>query len=359
MTVVQPLRVDLEGFSGYRSARSEESAGDCRLDANEASSPNLADPGGELRPYPDPQPAALRGALARLYGCAPASVLLGRGSDEAIDLLVRATCPPGAGAIVVAPPVFGMYAVCARLHGVRVVEVPLCDGTDDFRADLRAMGDAALATGAQLVFLCSPGNPAGGVVRRDDAIALARRLQGRAMLVVDEAYVEFADASSLAGDVAAQPNLVVLRTLSKAHALAGARIGCAVAEPRVVAALRRCQAPYPVPTPVARAALAALAPDALAATGARVAETRAVRDALAAQLRALPGVRRVYPSSANFLLVRFEAVDAALTRLARAGIVVRDMRGYPMLRDALRITVGSARAAAAVTGALATGGSAA
>lgn len=353
MNAAWALREDLRDFAGYRSARSEARAGTCWLDANEAASPNLADPAGTLRRYPDPQPAELAGVLANFYGCAREALLVGRGSDELIDLLVRATCPPGAGAIVIAPPVFGMYAVCARLHGSRVVEVPMRDDADDFRADLRAMGDAALATDARLVFLCSPGNPAGGVVPREEVLALARRLAGRALVVVDEAYAEFAKVPSFAGDIVRSPNLVVLRTLSKAHALAGARIGCAIAEPALVTALRRCQAPYPVPEPSARVALAALAPDALAGTRARIAATRTARQRLSVALAKLPGVARVYPASANFLLVRFDAPSVARERLAAAGIVVRDMRAYPMLGDALRITVGTARDADAVAGALA------
>ena len=353
MSMAWPLREDLRDFAGYRSARSEASAGSSWLDANEASSPSLADRDGLLRRYPDPQPTALVAALADYYGCTPGSLLVGRGSDELIDLLVRATCPPGAGAIVVAPPVFGMYAVCARLHGSRVVEVPLRDREDDFHADVAEIGDATLAAGARLVFLCSPGNPAGGVIPRSDVLALAGSLAGRALVVVDEAYVEYADVASLAGDVAALPNLVVLRTLSKAHALAGARVGSVVADPGVVAALRRCQAPYPVPAPSARVALAALSPAALAVTRSRIAATGVARQRLSLLLAGLPDVRRVYPASANFLLVRFGAPSVARERLASAGIVVRDMGAHPMLGNALRITIGTDRDVDAVAAALA------
>ena len=143
-TVNALLREDLRDFSGYKSARSEALTGEVWLNANESAWVNASDATARLRRYPQPQPEALRVRLAQLYGVTPAQLLIGRGSDEAIDLLVRAFCAPGRGAIVTAPPVFGMYAVCARLHGARVMEVPLRDGADGLCADLPAMGKAAL-----------------------------------------------------------------------------------------------------------------------------------------------------------------------------------------------------------------------
>lgn len=335
------LRPDLRDFEGYRSARSERARGEVWLNANEACVPNASDAADTLRRYPAPRPGALVDALASLYDCAPAHLLVGRGSDELIDLLVRACCMPGRDTIVVTPPVFGMYAVSARLHGVAVADVPLVEATDDAFVDPDAVAQVSIARDARLVFLCSPGNPLGGPVAREGVLALANKLEGRALVVVDEAYIEFADVPSLAADVGRQRNLVVLRTLSKAHALAGARIGCAIGDLGVIDGMRRCQAPYPIPAPSAAAALSALTPEALAATQARVTSTRSERDALIRDLRTLPGVRRVYPSQANFLLVRFENADTAWQSLCNAGIVARDMRTTPTLNDALRITVGT------------------
>lgn len=338
--VADLLREDLRGFSGYRSARSEAQDGTIWLNANESPRPNACDPGASLRRYPEPQPVALRQALADLYGCAPGQLLIGRGSDEAIDLLVRAFCTPGRDAVLVTTPVFGMYAVCARLQGARLVDVPMREREDDFHVDLEAVAAAALAGAAKLVFLCSPGNPAGGALGAAAVLALARRLDGRALVVVDEAYVEFADQPSLAPAVGRQSNLAVLRTLSKAHALAAARIGCLIAHADVIDALRHCQAPYPVPEPCAEQALRALTPAARARTAAGIDEVRRERDRLASALDGTPGVRRVYPSQANFLLVRFDHAEAAFGRLLAAGIVVRDMRALPQLGDALRISIG-------------------
>lgn len=353
MTVLPLLREDLRDFAGYRSARSEAAIGVTWLNANESPWPSQADRDGAMRRYPEPQPPALRDAIAAAIGCDPAQLLLGRGSDEAIDLLVRAFCAPGRDAVLVTPPVFGMYAVCARLQGARLLEAPLQDGEDDFRADLDHVARLAEQGGARLVFLCSPGNPAGGVLAATAVLALAGRLAGRALVVVDEAYVDYADAPSLLASAPWPANLAVLRTLSKAHALAGARVGCLVAAPEIVTALRRFQAPYPVPEPCLGPALCALSPPALERTRVRVDEVKRERARLHRALARLACVRRVYPSQANFLLARFVDAAAALAALSSEGIVVRDMRAMPGLHDALRITVGTPGQNDAVVAALA------
>jgi histidinol-phosphate aminotransferase len=340
-TVLGLVREDLRDFGGYRSARSEDLRGEVWLNANESPWANEADLGASCRRYPDPQPQALREALAKLYGCAPSQLLVGRGSDEAIDLLVRALCRPGRDAVLVTPPVFGMYAVSARLQGAPVVEVPLRDEGAAYSADFDAIATPAIAHAAKLVFLCSPGNPGGGTLALDDIAALAKRLDGHALVVVDEAYGEYAPGPSAASLLPAHANLAVLRTLSKAHALAAARIGCVLADEGLIAVLRACQAPYPVPAPCAALALRALSPAALSATRRRVAATIDERERMRATLATLPGVRRVYASEANFLLLRFEDAGVALQALLAAGVVVRDQRSAPGLGDALRITIGT------------------
>ncbi|MDH7451797.1 histidinol-phosphate transaminase [Luteimonas composti] len=336
------VREDLRDFAGYSSARSARLQGEIWLNANESAWANAADVDAACRRYPDPQPADLRDALCALYGVRTDQLLVGRGSDEAIDLLVRATCTPGRDAVLVTPPVFGMYAVSARLQGAPLVDAPLRDDPrEGLVPDFEAIERAALARGARLVFLCSPSNPGGAAIPLDAVATLARRLADHALVVVDEAYGEFSDvpsATSLLGDL---PNLVVLRTLSKAHALAAARIGVAIAAPELISVLRRCQAPYPVPDPVARLGVAALSPDALARTRARIDQVRIERARLFDALSRLRCVRRVYPSQGNFLLVRFEDADAAFAALLAAGVVVRDQRAAPSLGDALRITVGT------------------
>lgn len=336
------VRADLRDFAGYRSARSERLDGTVWLNANESPWASACDAAAGLRRYPEPQPPELRATLAALYGCEPKQLLAGRGSDEGIDLLVRAICEPGRDTVLVTPPTFGMYAVSARLHGVAVVEVPLRDEADGFSCDFEQVAAEAESSVAKLVFLCSPGNPSGTLLPLDAIGRLARRLEGRALVVVDEAYVEYASGESAVSLVSGQPNVVVLRTLSKAHALAAARIGCVIADARLIAVLQRCQAPYPLPGPCVDLALRALAPTVRAITANRVETTRRERERLLLALRTLPGASRVYPSDANFLLVRFDDAQAVFERLLAAGVVVRDLRAVPRLGDALRITIGSA-----------------
>ena len=335
------VREDLRGFGGYSSARSHALQGEVWLNANESPWSNPADASGGSRRYPEPQPAALREALAALYAVDPGQLLIGRGSDEAIDLLVRVLCEPRRDAVLVTPPVFGMYAVSARLQDAPLLEVPLVDGEAGFGVDLDAVANVAEQGAAKLVFLCSPSNPTGASVPLDGIAALALRLQGRALVVVDEAYGEFSEQPSAATLMAAHPNIAVLRTLSKAHALAAARIGVLIAAPALVGVLRACQAPYPVPAPCAELAVAGLSTEALARTRARVDQLRGERTRLQRSLAALPGVLRVYPSDGNYLLVRFADAGAAFERLLAAGVVVRDQRAAPRLGDALRITLGT------------------
>lgn len=340
------VRPDLRGFAGYRSARSEGVRGEGArveiwLNANESAWANPADVDGVCRRYPDPQPAALVDALARLYGVGPDTLVVGRGSDEAIDLIVRALCMPGRDAVLATPPVFGMYAVSARLHGARCVEVPLVEGEGGFAIDAAAIVEAARRESARVVFLCSPSNPTGRAIPPAAIAAIAGALEGAALVVVDEAYAEFTDGPGALPLRARHRNVAVLRTLSKAHGLAAARIGCAILDPALARVLRACQAPYPLPAPCIALALGALTPEALARTRERVATVRGERERLHAALSALPGVRRVSPSDANFLLVRFDDAQGAFDALLAAGVVVRDQRAAPGLGDALRITIGT------------------
>ncbi|WP_430390428.1 histidinol-phosphate transaminase [Dyella sp. 20L07] len=338
MSVLDLARPEIRSMQAYSSARMEASGGTIMLNANESA---WAPPGDHelgCNRYPDPQPQALLDALAMLYGVRTSQILVGRGSDEAIDLLVRAFCRAGEDAIAIQPPTFGMYAVCARVQNAGIIEVPLAS---DFRLDVDAVL-AALTPAVKLVFVCTPNNPTGQLVSPRDVERLAESLAGRALLVVDEAYIEFSEATSVASLINRYDNLAVLRTLSKAWALAGARIGSLLANEAVIGLLRRIMAPYPLPRPCVALALEALSAPGQIEASAHIAMVREQRDRMGEALKALPGVREVLPSQANFLAVRFEDADRVHQRLLDAGIVVRDVRRYPQLGDALRITIGSA-----------------
>jgi len=293
-----------------------------------------------LNRYPEPHPDALVAQLAALYDVPPACALACRGSDEAIDLLVRAFCSAGRDAVLVCPPTFGMYTVAARIQGAAVVAVPLARDSG-YALDVPAI-EAHLAAGdARLVFLCSPNNPTGNLLAGADVQRVIAAARGNALVVIDEAYLEFATAQSWARLIAAEPHVVVLRTLSKANALAGARIGTLIADPRIVQLLRKVIPPYAIAELCIEAARLALAPAQQRITRERIATLVAERERLRAALASLPCVARIWPSAANFLLVEFDDAAGAVARTQRAGLLVRDFSGRPGLGQALRITVGS------------------
>ena len=340
MNPLDLARPEIRALQPYSSARMEACAGSVWLNANESPWPPSRGAPGWNR-YPDPQPRELLRRLADVYGVEPDQLLAGRGSDEGIDLLVRAFCRAGRDAILISPPTFGMYAICARVQGADIVEVPL---GHDFTPDVDAVL-AAMTPAVKLVFVCSPNNPAGAGVARTDILRLAAALAGRALLVVDEAYVEFVDphgaCASVADSLRTFPNLVVLRTLSKAWAMAGVRLGSVLADARVIALLRKIMPPYPLPRPCVEAAQLALTDEGARAMRARVETLRRERCRLRDALTGLACVRAVLPSQANFLSVRCVDAGAAHAALLQTGVVVRDVRPYPRLGDALRISVGA------------------
>jgi histidinol-phosphate aminotransferase len=331
-------RAEIVALKAYEHAHWEP--GLVRLHANELPwrAPSDASVEG-LNRYPEPHPFALSERLGELYGIPGNSVLAGRGSDEAIDLLTRVYCRAGQDAVVITPPTFGMYSVAARIQGAEVIAVPL---RREAGYALDAAGlRAALTPAVKLVYLCSPNNPTGNSMERAEVLRLARELEGRALLVVDEAYVEFSSQPSLAPELAAHPGLVVLRTLSKAYGLAGARCGALLAAPEIVALLRRVIQPYAITQLTIEAVFAALQPVSFATANARMRLLVTERTRLAAALAQLPGVLRAWPSDANFLLVEFADPAATLARTHAAGLLVRDLRAAPTLASALRISIGA------------------
>jgi histidinol-phosphate aminotransferase len=311
-----------------------------RLHANELPWRSSGDDSAAgLNRYPEPQPGELVAQLAGLYELSAAQILVTRGSDEAIDLLTRAFCRAGTDQILVCPPTFGMYAVAARVQGAGVIRVPL-QQERGFEFNLEAVLAACTAT-VKLVYVCSPNNPTGNLIPQDTILRLVAALAGRALVVVDEAYIEFAQVPSSAQQLRSHPWLVVLRTLSKAYALAGARCGVVLAHADVIALLRRIVEPYNLSQLSVEAVLRGLEPTARAATAERVALIVHERAVLAEALRHSTAVRRIWPSEANFLLVEFDSPQQAFDRACAAGLLVRDVRRQPGLAQALRITVGT------------------
>jgi histidinol-phosphate aminotransferase/imidazoleglycerol-phosphate dehydratase/histidinol-phosphatase len=293
-----------------------------KLDANENPYAPLVsgDLAARVNRYPEPQPASLRRAMAALYGVAPESLVVTRGADDAIDILVRTFCRPGQDQISICPPTFSAYAQFARLQGADVAEIPLGPGFefDDeaFIATARAVANLKLA------FLCSPNNPTGNIISTDAVLRVADALPDT-IIVLDEAYIEFSDAASLAAEAATRDNLVVLRTLSKAYGLAGARIGCAIGTPELIALISRALPPYPLPSLSIAAALASLSPSRRTIHQERIARIRADRERLAERLVQSPLVTNVRSGGGNFLFLEVEDPADLAARLHGLGIRLR------------------------------------
>lgn len=331
-------RAEIRDLQAYQHASWEP--GLARLHANELPwRAPLDESEAGLNRYPEPHPHELAARLAELYGVPADWVLPGRGSDEAIDLLTRSYCRAGIDAVLITPPTFGMYSVAARIQGAAVIAVPL-RREQQFVLDTAAIL-AAMTPRVKLVYLCSPNNPTGNLLEREAILGLARALAGRALLVVDEAYVEFSGATSLTAELAGYPGLVVLRTLSKAYGLAGARCGALLAHPEIVALLQKVIQPYAVTQLSIEAVFTTLQPAPMAVAAQRVACIVAERDTLAHALGAQHSTVRVWPSAANFLLVDFSDAAAVLARARAAGLLLRDLRSNAALPQALRISVGS------------------
>lgn len=327
------VRPHLREFKPYVSARSEAMEARIFLDANELTSGSpLSFDGQPLNRYPDPNQRELRKRLAELTGVSIDSIFVGVGSDEIIDLLIRLICEPQMDSIAILEPTYGVYRVAADLNGVAALSVELDERFQiDVESTLRAV-----RPNTKLVFCCSPNNPTGNLLDREDVLELCGSFRG--LVIADEAYIEFSEAASLASDVQAVENLVVLRTLSKAWGLAGIRLGYSIASPDLVSYLLRIKSPYNISATTSSLALKALEAGEFVEAEAR--RVIAQRENLAKLLCQLQIVEHVYPSKANFLLVRFADSERAYSSLLKNGIVVR-RRSEPRFRNCLRITVGT------------------
>lgn len=294
------------------------------LDANESPYEN-----GYNR-YPDPHQAALKALIAPMKGLPTENIFLGNGSDEAIDLVFRVFCEPRVDNVVAIAPSYGMYTVAAAINDVTVREVPLGPGFSLPKAELLAAADAH----TKALFLCSPNNPTGNPFAREDLLELVEAFEG--IVVVDEAYIDFSSVPSLAAKVRRYPNLIVLQTMSKARGMAGLRLGLALADAPIIRLMSMVKYPYNI-NEAAQRLVADLLRQPIDDQVACIVQQRGV---VAERLRALPVVERVYPSDANFLLVKVRDADAAYEHLVQRGIIVRNRNRVLQCAGCLRITVG-------------------
>lgn len=293
-----------------------------------------------LNRYPESPATALHERLAELYGVHVEQVLAGRGSDEGIDLLIRSFCRAGVDNVIVCPPTFGFYKVATKVQGGEVLEVPLIRSSNGFAVNVDAVLNA-VTPNTKLVFLCSPGNPTAQALDEASMLHIATALNERALVVVDEAYMEFTSRPSLTAKLNRYPNLVILRTLSKAYALAGVRCGTVIAHKDIISLLERVIPPYAVPTSTIETVLAVTAPENRSQIQDRINTLVKERDLLLKKLEQLPAIKHVYPSDSNFLLVECVDVEKVFVAVKSVGLIVRDFRSLPQCTNCLRITVGT------------------
>jgi histidinol-phosphate aminotransferase len=335
-SVLDLARPELRGIRPYVPGAYEP--GCIRLNANESPwrSPGDKSERG-LNVYPPPRPTVLQAKLAEYYGIERRQILVTRGSSEAIDVLIRGFCAAGRDKILVCPPTFDMYRLYAGIQNAGVVRVPLL-AERDFALDTQAVLDA-LDRDTKLVFICSPNNPTGQSMARADVERICRETAGRAIVVIDEAYHEYAAGGDYLDLRDRYEHVVLLRTLSKFVSLAGVRCGLIVATPELIEFAQVVLPPYTFPTPSIELVEEALSQDSLRVSAERVVLIKRERERLAAALRDVPQVVTVFPSDANFVMVRTRDGQRFREAARRAGILVRTFED-PLLADCVRITIG-------------------
>ena len=321
----------------YESARRLYAGGQDWLNANESpySNPYLLDD-SKLNRYPACQPTDVVENYARYSKVETNQVLVTRGADEGIELLIRAFCQPGKSNIMICPPTYGMYAISAETCNVGIVKVPQLA---DFSLDVEAM--KAKADNVNVVFVCSPNNPTGNLVAREQIEATLDFFTDKAIVAVDEAYIEFAFDTNWSSALAKYPHLVILRTLSKAFALAGLRCGFTLASEAVITTLLKVIAPYPIPEPVAQIAAQALTEDTVSRMQTQVSVIAAERKTLVDALPSFSDVELVGDQQANFVLFRTPKKDELMNFLVENGLLIRDQSKQLNLENCLRISIGS------------------
>lgn len=326
------VRENIKNLTPYSSAR-DEFTGEAKvfLDANENAlgSPLLK----WYNRYPDPHQLKVKEALSTVKAVEPAEIFLGNGSDECIDLLYRCFCNPGKDNVIICPPTYGMYEVSANINDVEIRKAPLLE---DFQLNLVHI-ETLVDDNTKLIWICSPNNPTANSMHREDIETVLNNFNG--LVVVDEAYINFSRQKSFIQELNDYPNLVVLQTFSKAWGLAGLRLGMAFAAQEIIGILNRVKPPYNVNQVTQELALKAL--EEVGQVNDMIKELVQMRVALKGVFEKIPFIQKVYPSDANFLLVKMDNARRVYEFLLTRGIVVRDRSNVKLCDDCLRITIGT------------------
>jgi histidinol-phosphate aminotransferase len=337
-------RPEIVAMKPYVSARNSAAADGILLNANEAPETHVVEPAWQhlaLNRYPSPQPAELRSRLAGVYQVEETNLLITRGSDEGIDLLTRVFCRAGRDAIVECSPCFGMYRIAATIQNARVIDVPR-QLENGFSIDFDRLTEVVQKNDdIKLVFLTSPNNPTGDLITKTQLESVLVACADKALVVLDEAYIEFCEADSASGLIGQWPNLVVLRTLSKAWAAAGLRCGSVIADPGVIALLQRVIAPYPLASTVVDAAHRSVSAEANLAQQKFVKDIKKRREQFYIFLTGCEVVEAFWKSEANFVLLKVADADGLTQWCAEQGIRIRNFSSQAQLNGCVRVTIGS------------------
>lgn len=326
------LRENIKNLSPYSSARDEfQGEASVYLDANENAFGSPLEE--QYNRYPDPMQYALKMRLSAIKGVPARNIFLGNGSDEAIDVLFRSFCNPGVDNVILVPPTYGMYEVSANINDVKIKKVSL---TAEYQLNLEGISEA-IDEHTKMIFICSPNNPTGNSINRDDVETLLANFDG--LVVVDEAYINFSRQKTFIQELTEYSNLVVLQTLSKAWGLAGLRVGMAFASEEIIEVMNKVKPPYNINQASQELALKAL--DNVEQVNEWIKETLAQRDKLVLSLKDLDIVLDIYPSDANFILVKTTDPRGIYNFLVDRGIIVRDRSKVDLCEGSLRITVGT------------------
>jgi len=326
-------RTNIKNLKPYSSARSEFKGKEgIFLDANENSFGSPLD--ANYNRYPDPLQLDVKEKLGKIKGLPIQNIFLGNGSDEAIDILFRAFCNPGVDNIIICPPTYGMYEVSANINDVKIKRVPLT--SEEFQLDTENILKA-IDNNTKLIFICCPNNPTGNGVKWEAIKNILENFSG--LVIIDEAYINFARYRSLIPELLNYPNLVILQTLSKAWGLAGLRVGMAFASEPIIDIFNRIKPPYNINIASQKLVLEAL--NNTDKINAWIKETVEERDKLSAELAMLPFIIKVYPSDANFILVKTNDPLAIYNYLVTKKIIIRDRSKVELCEGCLRITIGT------------------
>lgn len=348
MDINQLVRKNVQKLTPYQSARRIGGQGDVWLNANEYPvAPHFELNEQTLNRYPEPQPEQVIKRYSQYAGVQCEQLIVSRGADEAIELLMRAFCEPEQDSILYCPPTYGMYQVSAETLGIKIKTVPT---TSNWQLDLQAI--AQNLDTVKLIYVCSPNNPTGNLIKPEDIKSLLKLANDRALVVIDEAYIEFTPQSSVVSWLNEYPNLVILRTLSKAFALAGLRCGFAIANKPVIDALQKVIAPYPLATPVADIASQALSKKGIETMRQNVEKLNNQKQAFIEALNKLSIVEKVYPSWSNYLCVKFQEGKDVFKTLWDQGIILRDQSKSTGQNNMIRISIGTQSECEAVITAL-------